>query len=59
VSDTVGSGTRAELKERYRRELWQALGFLPDQLPSSDWEAAIAVVKQQTQQLADVRRIVR
>jgi len=59
VSDTVGSGTRAELKERYRRELWQALGFLPDQLPSSAWEAAIAVVKQQTQQLADVRRIVR
>lgn len=51
--------TRAELKERCRRELWQALGFLPDQLPSSDWDAAIAAVKRQTQQLADVRRIIR
>lgn len=51
--------TCAELKEQCRRELWSALGFLPGQLPSSDWETAIATVKQQTKQLADVRNIVR
>ena len=56
---SAGSVTLAELKERYRRELWQALGFSPDQRPSSDWGAAINVVRRQTQQLADVRRVVR
>jgi hypothetical protein len=48
-----------EMKEQCRRDLWRALGFLPGQLPSSDWEAAIEAVKRQTQQLADVRKVVR
>jgi hypothetical protein len=51
--------TTADLRERCRRELWLALGYLPDQLPSSGWEAAIEAVKRQTQQLAAVRKIVR
>lgn len=51
--------TREALKEQCRRELWHALGFLPNQLPFSDWEAAIDAVKQQTRQLVDMRRIVR
>lgn len=51
--------TTGETKEQCRRELWRALGFQPGQLPSSDWEAALDAVRRQTQQLADVRKIVR
>jgi hypothetical protein len=50
---------RGEMQEQCRRALWRALGFLPGQLPSSDWEAALEAVKKQPQQLAEVRRIVR
>lgn len=45
--------------EEMRRALWQALGYLPDQLPSSDWKAALEAVRDQTRQLADIRKIVK
>lgn len=51
--------TRAEMKEQCRQELWRVLGFLPGQLPSSEWEVALDAVKRQTQQLAEIRKVAR
>lgn len=50
---------KSAVLEECRRQLWIALGYPEDMLPTSDWEAAIAAVKTQTQQLVNVRRIVR
>ena len=51
--------TSTAMQEQCRRELRRALGYAPGQFPSTDWETALAAVRRQTQQLADVRKIVR
>lgn len=49
----------ADMREQCRRDLWLAIGFLPGQLPSGDWERALKAVRRLTQQIGDVKKAVR